>query len=198
MSRQPSSRALLKFLSDVSMNVAGRKMVESISSPGRPGAMTARASSTPRVTSRVLAQGSFSTMSIRPGPPLMTASPIMGGKVVTTSATSARRSAGRPGSRSTGTSARSAAVVMAGLLLMFSRWLAVSMNPPVPMKPPSEKRSSPAARALEVVSITSSSVTPWVAMRSRSACTVSIWIRSPQMGTLATPGTCSSLCRIVQ
>src|SRR2546427_9197960 len=34
------------------------------------------ASSTPRVTSRVLAQGNFSTIIMRPGPPLMTASPI--------------------------------------------------------------------------------------------------------------------------
>jgi hypothetical protein len=58
----------------------------------RPGRISSIAASTPRVTSRVLAQGSFSTISIRPGPSLMTASPKSGQVSHTTSPTSPRRS----------------------------------------------------------------------------------------------------------
>ena len=97
ISRQPMSSELLRFLSEVSMKLAGRKMVVSISRPGRPGLSDSMASSTPRVTSRVLAHGSFSTIIMRPGPgskpaPFptpMTASPTIGGPVSTTLATSA-------------------------------------------------------------------------------------------------------------
>ena len=70
------------------MNVAGRKISESISIPGSPGFSDSSAASTPRVTSSVLAQGSFSTIIIRPGPSLMTASPIIGQVSQTTLATS--------------------------------------------------------------------------------------------------------------
>ena len=62
----PSQMALERLLIDSSMNVAGRKIVESIAMPGRPGLSSSSAASTPRVTSRVFAHGSFSTMSIRP------------------------------------------------------------------------------------------------------------------------------------
>ena len=75
-----------------SMKVAGRKMVVSISIPGRPGRISSMAASTPFVTSTVLPQGNFSTMSSRPGPSLITASPIIGQVSSTTSATSSRRS----------------------------------------------------------------------------------------------------------
>ena len=67
-----------RLWTDISMKVAGRKMVESMSTPGSPGRRSASTFSTPRVTSSVLAQGSFSTIIIRPGPSLMTASPTMG------------------------------------------------------------------------------------------------------------------------
>ena len=53
------------------MKVAGRKMVVSISMPGRPGRISSMAASTPLVTSRVLAQGKLSTISSRPGPSLI-------------------------------------------------------------------------------------------------------------------------------
>ena len=43
---------------------------------GEAGRIWSMASSTPWVTSSVLPHGNFSTMSIRPGPSLMTASPI--------------------------------------------------------------------------------------------------------------------------
>ena len=47
------------------MNVAGRKIVVSISMPGRPGRSSSSALSTPRVTSSVFAHGSFSTISMQ-------------------------------------------------------------------------------------------------------------------------------------
>ena len=60
------------------MNVAGRKIVVSMSMPTRPGRSSSIAASTPRVTSSVFAHGNFSTMSMSPGPSLMTASPASG------------------------------------------------------------------------------------------------------------------------
>ena len=89
-STQPMSSAAVRLWSAISMKVAGRKIWASIWTPCRPGFNAASASSTPRVTSSVLAQGSFSTIIIRPGPPLMTASPIIGHVSHFTSATSRR------------------------------------------------------------------------------------------------------------
>ena len=83
----PSKSAWVKFLIESSIKVAGRKILVSISTPGNPGCMAANAASTPRVTSSVLPQGNFSTMSISPGPSLMTASPIMSGGEYRMSAT---------------------------------------------------------------------------------------------------------------
>ena len=97
-STQPISSARFRLASDISMNVAGRKMVESTSTPARPARSASSAASTSRVTSSVLPSGCFSTISSRPGPSLMTPSPIGGGKPSTTSATSpSRRSAGVAG-----------------------------------------------------------------------------------------------------
>ena len=78
----------MRLCSAVSMNDAGRKIVVSIAIPVRPGRRSSSASSTPLVTSRVLAQGNFSTTSSRPGPSLITASPISGWWSSTTFATS--------------------------------------------------------------------------------------------------------------
>ena len=75
------------------MNVAGRKIVVSMATSGSPGFRAAIAASTSRVTWSVLPSGCFSTISIRPSPRLITASPIGGGKPSTTSATSPMRSA---------------------------------------------------------------------------------------------------------
>ena len=113
------------------MKVAGRKIVESISTPAQ---RRARAPPAPprrrRVTSSVLPQGCFSTMSRRPGPSLMTASPMGGGWPSTTCATSPRRSGraaaegdrrrarGPPGARSAPGCATA------------RRWFGVSMKPP--------------------------------------------------------------------
>ncbi len=85
------SSARFRLASDISMKVAGRKIVESTSTPLRAGFRAARAASTSRVTWRVLPSGCFSTMRSSPGPPLMTPSPIGGWNPSTTSATSARR-----------------------------------------------------------------------------------------------------------
>ena len=72
------------------------------------------------------------------------------------------------------------------------------MKPPVPMTDPSEYCNNPTSRASAVTSMTSSSETSYARMRSRSTCTCGILIRSPQMGTLATPGTSISRARIFQ
>ena len=64
------------------MNVAGRKMVGSMSTPFNPGFRSSMAFSTCLVTSSVLPVGCFSTISSRPSPSLITASPIGGGKPI--------------------------------------------------------------------------------------------------------------------
>ena len=87
-STQPIASACDRLCSDRSMNVAGRKMVGSISTSVRPGRSASRAASTWRVTSSVLPQGCFSTISSRPGPSLMIASPMGGGEPSVTVATS--------------------------------------------------------------------------------------------------------------
>ncbi|CAH0327367.1 hypothetical protein SRABI128_06033 [Microbacterium sp. Bi128] len=72
------------------------------------------------------------------------------------------------------------------------------MKPPVPMKRPGEYFSSPASRAPAVTSMTWLRETFWALSLSGSTWTCSIWSRSPQMATLATPGTRSSRARMVQ
>jgi hypothetical protein len=74
-----------------SMNVAGRKIADRCRRlQARPSA--ASALSAPRVTSSVLPQGCFSTISKSPSRSLTTALPIGAGEPSTTSATSRRRS----------------------------------------------------------------------------------------------------------
>jgi hypothetical protein len=133
----PIRNARLRLLMDVSMNVAGRKMLESMPTPGRPGFSCSRASSTPLVTSRVLAHGSFSTMSMSPSPSLMTASPMSGWWSRTRSATSLRRTC-FPLRRATETWARSSAWMKCGTCCTLYRLVSVSTHPPVGMKVPSE------------------------------------------------------------
>jgi hypothetical protein len=87
-STHPRRSAIRRLDSDISMNVAGRKMVESISTSARPGFIASSASSTPSVTSNVFPHGCFSTILRVPGPSLMTASPIICACPSTTSATS--------------------------------------------------------------------------------------------------------------
>jgi hypothetical protein len=79
-----------------------------------------------------------------------------------------------------------------------SRWLGVSMNPPVPGVEASRKVKGDTHRALPVVSTTWLRVTPCSRSRSGSACTWSWRSRWPQMATLATPGTPINRGRIVQ
>ena len=104
-----------------------------------------------------------------PGPPLMTASPISGWWSIITSATSPRtsgvpsapsvcRRAPGPGPRASG---------WPGVCWMLSRWLGVSIEPPVPMNPPLEKRSRPASSESAVTFITSSRVTLLACMPRR-------------------------------
>ena len=139
------------------MNVAGRKIVLSITTPGSAGFISSSTFSTPVVTSSVFPQGCFSTMSKRPSPSLMTASPINGGVPTTTSATSPRRM-GLPPRNSTTVRARSSGVSISGSCVTLRRWFGVSMKPPALIT-----AASPAAR------VTASSVTP--AARSRCGST---------------------------
>ena len=85
---QPIQSAEDKFVRAVSIKVAGRKIVVSISISPRPGRRASSASSTPRVTSSVLPQGYFSTINNKPGRPLMIASPMAGGAPIRTLPTS--------------------------------------------------------------------------------------------------------------
>ena len=197
ISRAPRIRALVRLSIASSMNVAGRKIWASMAIPGRPGRSSSSAASTPLVTSRVLAQGSFSTMSMRPSPWLMTASPMSGWWSLTRSATWLRRIC-RPSSVTMGRLARSSWVTMGCTCRIPSRWSEPSTQPPRPMKWPLEYRCRPASSASEVAVMTCSRVTFSRASRCWSTWTWSISSRSPQMGTLATPGTRSRRVLIFQ
>ena len=136
-------------------------------------------------------------MSIKPGPSLITASPMSGHVPSWTTATSPSVTV-RPLPVVIGTFARSAAVSTGSECWICSRWFGVSMKPPLPITCALEKRRIPESTAFDVVSMTSSSVTPYVASRSGSTWTCGILIRSPQIATFATPGTRSKRPRIVQ
>ena len=108
------------------------------------------AASTPLVTSRVLAQGNFSTISSSPGPSLITASPTSGwwsldhlGHVAPGAAACrrARRPAPRP---------RSSGSMIGSTCWTRAAGSAVSMKPPVPISGPVGVRASPASRASAV------------------------------------------------
>src|SRR5262245_25800321 len=175
-------------------------MVESISKPGSPGRSSSSAASTACVASSVLAQGYFCTISIRPGPSLMTASPNSGQVSVTTSATSLSTS-GVPSLfflLPMGTCASSFGVTIGERDRICTRCVGVSMKPPVPMTAPLANCKMPTSNASAVVCMTSSTETLCAAIRFGSTCTCGILIRSPQIATLATPGTRSNRARIVQ
>ncbi len=127
-------------------------------------------------------------MSIRPGPSLMTASPASGWWSSTTRATSPRRS-GLPPVSSMATWERSSAVVMGRMCWIPTRWLEVSMNPPVPGVEASTKLSGDTHSAFPVVLMTWLSETSRCRSFSGSTCTCSCRSRCPQMATLATPDT---------
>ncbi len=78
------------------------------------------------------------------------------------------------------------------------RWLAVSMKPPVPGVEASRYVSGDTQRALPLVSITCCSDTCAAASLAGSTWTCNCRARSPQMETLATPGTPSRRGTIVQ
>lgn len=191
------SNASPRLFNDWLMNVAGRKIAESISMPCNPGSSSASAASTSRVSSRVLPHGNFSTMSIRPGPSLMTASPMSGWWSMSTLATWPRVRTW-PSRWASGIFASVSGVVIGRTLATLRRWLGVSTNPPVPIIAPSENCSSPESRASAVTVISWFSVIPFWSSLSGSTWTCSISSRSPQMATFATPGTCIRRWRIRQ
>ena len=196
-SRIPMNIARVRLSSDCSMNVAGRKIVESISMPGRPGPISARASSTPRVTSIVLAPRYFWTTSMSPGPSLITASPQIGPLSTSTSPRSSSRTT-LPSLSTTGTRPRSSADTMGWTCSTLSRRPSASTKPPVPTTAPSEYLSRPASRASAPVSITCCSVTSYSASFSGSTWTCRCGSRSPQIATCATPSTRSRRDRTFQ
>ena len=64
----PNSIDKPRLCSDISMNVAGRKIRELTVTSGMAGFSVSSASSTPRVSCSVFAPGCFSTISISPSP----------------------------------------------------------------------------------------------------------------------------------
>ena len=124
---------MLRLCIDISMKVAGLKILASISMPGRPGLSLASASSMPRVTSSVFAQGSFSTIIIKPASSLMTASPMSGRVPHFTVATSPISGASARRTRRSnwliGTAARSSGVTTGDGWWMTRRWFGVSNMP---------------------------------------------------------------------
>ncbi len=193
----PISSATVRLPIDCSMNVAGLKMLVSTSIPRSPGAISAMASSTPRVTSKVLAPRNFCTTSSRPGPSLTTASPISGPESTRTVPRSPSFST-LPSRWTTGTSRSCSGPVMGWTCRMFSRLPPDSTNPPVPTTAPSEYRSRPASSASAVASMTCCRDTSCLANSSGSTWTWRWGSRSPQIATWATPGTRSSRARIFQ
>ena len=193
----PNTRERPRLLSASSTKVAGRKIVVSMFMPGRPGRISSMAASTPLVTSSVLPQGSFSTIIIRPGPPSMTASPMRAWWSLTTFATSPTLMVWSPRVATT-TSARSAGFRMGRMCRTVSRWLGVSMKPPLPTTEPLVNCSSPESSASEVAPITWFRVTSFWRSRSGTTCTTCMSMRSPQITALATPGTRSSRARSFQ
>ncbi len=152
-SRMPMNIARVRLSIDCSMNVAGRKIVVSTSMLGSPGFISSIASSMPSVTSMVLAPRNFWTISIRPGPSLITPSPQIGWWSSFTRPRSDRRSV-RPPLLTTGTLPRSSADWIGCTLRMFSRRPFSSTNPPVPTTKLSAYWSTPASTASDVVSMT--------------------------------------------
>ena len=75
---QPRSIEWLRFASERSIKVAGRKMVVSNCTSPIAGFSSAMALSTPRVTASVFAHGCFSTINSNPGWLLIIALPIGG------------------------------------------------------------------------------------------------------------------------
>ncbi len=191
------SSARVRLSIDCSMNVAGRKMVVSTVTSGSPGAIAAIASSTPRVTSMVLAPRNFWTTSMRPGPPSMTASPQIGPESTRTVPTSARRTV-FPFRSTTGTAASCSGPVIGCTSRMLNRLSPDSTKPPVPTTAPSEYFSKPASSASAAESITCWSVTSCSSSSFGSTWTCRCGSRSPQIATWATPGTRSSRDLIFQ
>ena len=144
----PSTAARVRLSTDSSMYVAGRAIEVSMSMPARPGRSLSSASSTPRVTSSVLAFGNFSITIRLSSPPVSTASPISGWWSSTTSATSLRRSGAAP---STVTFERSSALTIGKMWRTSSRCCGVSIQPPEPGVDAWRKVSGDTHMALPVV-----------------------------------------------
>ena len=159
--RQPMITARVRLSVASLMKSAGRKTDEVTCTPERPGRRSSSASSTPWVTSSVLAPGAFSMTSSRPVRPLTTASPISGWWSSTTRLASPRRSwlALPPPRPSIGTSASLSAVRVGRMCRMWSLWLGVSKNPPVPGVEASRKLSGETIWAFPAVRTTWPKVT---------------------------------------
>ena len=189
---QPTSSASARLSIAVSMNVAGRKIVGSTSTPARPGRSASSASSTPsrhleRVRPRELLDDEQQALGVGRRRRRRSAA----GGPRRPSATSPRRRS-RLGARRRGPAARPSGVAIGRMCRTCSRWLGVSMNPPLPGVDASRKLSGETSWELPVVLTICSSVTPARRSRAGSTCTWSWCSRWPQIATFATPGTPSS------
>ena len=148
--------ASVRFSIDCSMKVAGLKIVESIFMSGRPGANSASAASTPRVTSIMFAHGSFSTINIRLTSSSMTASPI----IAQVSHLTLPMSRSRGGAiapfftMATGTPARCSGVNTGVTWRITSLWLGVSIIPSIRVFAPVRYPSRLKDKEFAVVSLT--------------------------------------------
>ena len=143
-SSTPISSAVVRLSIDCSMNVAGRKIVVSMSIPGSPGRSSSTACSTPSVTSIVLAPRNFWTISSRPSPSLTTLAPRRL-VVLATVPRSASRST-RPLAVHDRHLAELLGPTIGCTCRTFIRWPRASTNPPVPSDELSVRTAAPRRR----------------------------------------------------
>ena len=154
----------------------------------------------PRVTSSVLAQGNFSTTSSRPGPSLMTASPISGCVALDDQSATSPSARGRGRCASTGDLGAGRRRLTIGSTCRMPEPLVGRVDEPAGADHRAEvgvaEQAGVQRSAVAVHHLLERHVVRGHARRGRpgpAACCS----RSPQIATLATPGTRSSRARIV-
>ena len=196
---KPSSSASVRLWIAVSMKSAGRKIVVSMSMPGRPGLhlvdrVLDALRDVERVAPRQLLDDQHEARTV-------VDDRVADERLVVLlrrSATSPRRRRRAVASLPTATWARSAGVTIGSDVLDAEPLVRrCRSNPPVPMTDAARRTATARRpRASAVASITSSSETSLRRQLGRSACTCIIFSCSPQIATFATPGTRSRRARI--
>ena len=200
-SAAPTAIARVRLEIESSTYEASLNTLSSTCTPGRPRLSSASACSTPRVTSSVLAPGNFSITSSSPLPLLTNASPITGEceNVVSAMSPSAieRPVSSRCG-EVTAILAMSSGVSIGIACSTPSRWLGLSIQPPEPGDDARRKDSGETHSASPAAVMMSSCDTRALRSLSGSKCTCNWRSRWPQIETLLTPGTPTSLGFMVQ